>query len=203
VLTLLQDLPDDELIYWCIDDKYPIVLDVTPIARIAEWLSGPDASDVSGILFCRCRRMWDERALSGEAITDPWGSEYLERTAYEQIWVHQFLRVGVVRHLFESFRQAIDFPRRMDMLKRSIAKPADHRLFVSRQNLAIFGESTERGTLTLNCRRSLDANALPAPAWAAETTAREFFVGTRWLNAKQRLRYFVGKVTGHQPDFFY
>jgi hypothetical protein len=111
--------------------------------------------------------------------------------------VHQFLRVGVIRHLFESFPQVIDFPRRMDRMKDAMQKPADHRLFVSRRNLAVFGESTVRGTLTLNCRRSLSANGLSAPSWATATTPGEYLSGTRWRNAKQRVRCFVGKVTGY------
>lgn len=202
VLTLLEDLPDDELIYWCIDDKYPIRLDVPRIVRIHEWLSSERAAGVSGVLFCRCRHMWDDQYLTGETITDPDGHEYLERTSYAQIWVHQFVRAGVIRHLFQSFPDVIDSPRRMDKLKRSIAKPADHRLFVSRRNHAAFGESTVRGTLTLNCRRSLAANGLPAPSWATATTPREHLTGTRWRNAKQRLRYFVGRLTRRPPDFF-
>jgi len=196
MLTLLKDLPDDELIYWCIDDKYPIRLDVPRIARIYEWLSSERATEVSGLLYCRCRHMWDERYLTGETISDPSGNEYLERANYAQIWVHQFLRAGVIRRLFESFREVIDYPRRMDRMKDVLSKPADHRLFVSRRNLAAFGESAEWGVLTLNCRRSLAANGLPAPTWATETTAREHLVGTRWLNAKQRVRCFVGGLTG-------
>jgi hypothetical protein len=202
VLTLLEDLADDELIYWSIDDKYPIKLDVPRIARIGEWLSSERAARVSGVLFCRCRHMWDDRYLTGETITDPWGHEYLARTSYAQIWVHQFLRVGVIRHLFESFQQVIDFPRRMDRMKDALQKPADHRLFVSRRNLAVFGESTVRGTLTLNCRRSLSANGLPAPSWAMATTPGQHFSGTRWRNARQRVRCFVWKVTGYSPNIF-
>ena len=200
VLALLEDLPDDELIYWCIDDKYPISLDVPRIARIYEWLSRERDSRVSGLLCCRCRHMWDDRYLTGETINDPRGNVYLERANYAQIWQHQFVRVGVIRHLFESFREVIDYPRRMDRMKEKLPKPASHRLFVSHRNLAVFGESAERGILTLNCRRSLAANGLPAPSWATETTAREHLVGTRWLNTKQRLRCFVSKVTSHSLD---
>lgn len=203
VLGLLDDLDDHELIYWCIDDKYPMKLDVPRIAQIGQWLTDPSAASVSGVLFCRCRRMWDERCLGGDTITDPWGHDYLERTGYEQIWVHQFVRAGVIRHLFQSFPDVIEFPRRMDKFKNVLPKPAWHRLLVSRRNLATFGESTEQGTLTLNCRRSLARNGLTAPSWADETTTREHVLGTPWLNAKQRLRYYVGRLTGHPPDFFY
>ena len=33
VLTLLDGLDDEEMIYWCIDDKYPIKLDIRKIKK--------------------------------------------------------------------------------------------------------------------------------------------------------------------------
>jgi len=203
VLALLEDLDDEELIYWCIDDKYPVKLDREKIAKSYQWLTSERASAVSGVLFCRCRRMWDDRCLNGEIIIDDWGNEYLERTGYEQIWIHQFVKTKVIRHLFNAFPDVIPFPRHMDELRDNVGKPAQHRLFVSRRNQAVFGESTERGVLTRNCYRSMLDNGLTVPSWASTITERESLLGTWRLNARQRLRYFAGNLTGRPPDFFY
>ncbi len=184
VLTLLDDLDDEELIYWCIDDKYPIKLDVPRIEKIYQWLTKEDASAISGVLFCRCRRMWCSEFLTGQAVIDDLKNDYLERKGYQQIWIHQFLRVKVLRYLFESFPDEIPFAKSMDKLKKQVTKPSSHRIFVSRQNLAVFGESTSRGIVTRNCYRSILENGLALPAWCLEPSDKETVIGTLEDNVK-------------------
>lgn len=203
VLALLEDLDDEELIYWCIDDKYPVQLDVKKIEHVYQWLTSDCAQEGSGVLFCRARRMWDPRCLTGEVLSDDWGNKYLERSGYQQIWIHQFVKVGVIRHMFMSFPDDIPFASHMDSLRNKLTKPAQHRLWVTRQNLAVFGESARKGSLTRNCYRSMKDNGLAVPGWESEVTSGNFMVGTWKLNTKQRLRYFIGNLTGRQPDFFY
>src|SRR6266704_5193779 len=53
VLHLLADIDDEEWIYWCVDDKYPIQLVTNKIEDlISHAMRSPE---VSGLLFCRCR----------------------------------------------------------------------------------------------------------------------------------------------------
>jgi hypothetical protein len=177
VLTLLADLADEELVYWCIDDKYPIRIDVPTVEGMYRWLALGGAPAVDGLLFCRCNKMWDMRFLTGETVVDDSGNAHLERTSYEQIWIHQFLRVKVLRHLFEAFPAEIPAAKAMDALKREVAKPASHRIFVSHRNFAIFGESTSRGLLTRNCHRSILENGLALPAWHSEVANLEIVMG--------------------------
>lgn len=177
VLTLLEDLDDDEMVYWCIDDKYPIKLDVPRIDAMLRWLSVADASAVSGILFCRCRKMWDSRFLTEATIVDDVENVYLERKGYAQIWLHQFLRVKVLRYLFESFPDFIPAARAMDEFKKRVKKPASHRVFVSQQNAAVLGESTSYGVLTRNCQRSMVENGLALPDWGSGSTNEEIVMG--------------------------
>jgi hypothetical protein len=177
VLGLLRDLDDEELIYWSIDDKYPISLNLPRIRNIHRWLVTSGNAEVAGLLFCRSRRMWVEQCLTGQSIVDDVGNVYLERSSYAQIWIHQFLRVKVLRNLFESFPDVIPSPKAMDAYISQVPKPLSHRIFVSRENLAVFGESTSRGVLTLNCHRSLAENGLTPPLWATETTGRETIMG--------------------------
>jgi hypothetical protein len=177
VLTLLDDLDDEELIYWCIDDKYPIKLDLRKIEVMLRWLVEENASMVSGILFCRCRKMWDSRFLTERTIVDEAENVYLERKDYAQIWLHQFLRVKVLRYLFESFPDFIAAARVMDELKKQVKKPSSHRVFVSSRNAAVFGESTSYGILTRNCHRSILENGLSLPNWFSSTTNEEIVMG--------------------------
>jgi hypothetical protein len=177
VLALLEDLDGEEMVYWCIDDKYPIKLDVPRIGGMLRWLAGESASTVSGILFCRCRKMLDSRFLTEQTVVDDAKNVYLERKGYAQIWLHQFLRVKVLRHLFESFPDSIPAARAMDELKTRLKKPPSHRVFVSRENAAVFGESTSHGVLTQNCHRSILENGLALPDWCSSTTNEEIVMG--------------------------
>lgn len=178
VLTLLEDLDDEEMVYWCIDDKYPVKIDVPRVEAMLRWLGDAGAAGISGLLFCRCRRLWLQRFLTGESIVDDAQNVYLARKDYAQIWIHQFLRVKVLRHLFESFTDVITSARVMDKFKERIAKPVAHRVFVSRENHAIFGESTMGGVLTRNCQASFLENGLALPSWGMQTTDRAVVMGT-------------------------
>jgi hypothetical protein len=177
VLTLLEDLGDEEIVYWCIDDKYPINFKVQAIEGIHGWLAKVAPAEVSGVLFCRCRAMLNDRYLTGRIIVDDSGRTYLERNGYEQIWIHQFLRVKVLRHLFESFPDEIPIARALDQLKTQVVKPPTHRIYVSSPNLAVFGESTLHGALTPNCHSSILQSGLALPPWFTHTTPNEVVMG--------------------------
>jgi hypothetical protein len=174
VLTLLQDLNDDEWIYWCIDDKYPIFLDLPRIEVVMNWAINSSSNQCSSVLFCRIRDVLNGKALRQNWIgkdvklRDSFGNCYLLRKNYEQIWIHQFLRVKVIRYLFEELPDTIENAKVMDSLKYKVSLPESHRLFVTKENLAIFGESTSRGKLTLNCYESIVRNNLPLPKLALD-----------------------------------
>src|SRR6266545_6450345 len=92
ILHLLADIDDEEWIYWCVDDKYPIQLLADKIVGlISHAMRSPE---VSGLLFCRCGATLDnpQRALYRHQIKNPFGDVYLERKAWFQIWIHQLLR---------------------------------------------------------------------------------------------------------------
>ena len=167
VLTLLSGLDDEEWIYWCIDDKYPVSLRLEAIEPIYHAIHDGGLSDISGILFCRARRMLDPAFLDEEELE--FGREVLlGRKAYQQIWIHQFLRVKVLRFMFESFPDVIEQAEVMDGMKDQLVKPAGHRLYVTSVNHAVFGESSFRGVITSNCLASLKAKGLAIPAWQPE-----------------------------------
>lgn len=164
VLSLLDDLDDEEWIYWCIDDKYPIRLETDSIMGIYASISNGLNKDISGILFCRARKMLDPGFLSGKEIMI--GRELLlERKAYQQIWIHQFLRVKVIRHMFLGFPDVILKAKIMDDLKDAIDKPGSQELYVTSTNYAVFGESTRNGVITENCLKSLSGKGYPVPDW--------------------------------------
>lgn len=163
VLKLLEDLPDEEWIYWCIDDKYPISLNLEKIKEVLQWIKQPSAKEASAVLFCRTRKMFDSNFLQKTRWKDESGNVYLQRKGYRQIWIHQFLRVKVIRRLFEQFPDDIPNAKTMDKLKNQLKLPSSHRLLVTEKNMAIFGESTSRGKLTANCYQSMLKSGLNIP----------------------------------------
>ena len=54
VLTLLQDLDDREWIYWCIDDKYPVHIDVPAMQSVLDWIRDRDDPAVKPYFEMAC-----------------------------------------------------------------------------------------------------------------------------------------------------
>ena len=156
VLSLIADLNDEEWVYWCIDDKYPIEIQTHEINQIYNWLLSLSQIEISGVIFTRTRNLVNGKYLmpETETIFDPRGFKYLRRKDYSQIWIHQFLKVKVIRILFDNFPDQVFAAKEMDSLKKNLKLPDEHKLYVTQNNLAIFGESTTRGKLTLNCAKS-------------------------------------------------
>ncbi|HEY2569479.1 MAG TPA: hypothetical protein VGI25_09180 [Candidatus Udaeobacter sp.] len=165
VLHLLEEIDDEEWIYWCIDDKYPIQLVTGKIAcLISNAMRSPEAD---GLLFCRCRATLNSPKLTlyPGKVKNPFGDVYFERKAWLQIWIHQILRAKVIRYLFSHLPDHISSAKEMDDLKDDVPKLPEHKLFVTRENFAVFGESTRRGVITQNCYESMIAAGIELPEW--------------------------------------
>ena len=178
VLQLLAGLDDEEWIYWCVDDKYPIQLVTKKITElIADAMQSPD---MSGLLFCRCRVTLDspKTALFPKKYRNSFGDVYFERRAWYQIWIHQLLRVKVLRHLFTHLPDDMASAKLMDKFKNEVPKLPEHRLFVTKENFAIFGESTNRGAITQNCYDSIKSSGIELPEWFRNPNGKYVTLGT-------------------------
>jgi len=165
ILHMLSEIDDEQWIYWCVDDKYPIQLVTDKIASlISHAMRSPE---VDGLLFCRCRATLNNPKLTlyPRKIKNPFGDVYLERKAWFQIWIHQILRAKVLRHLFLHLPDHIPSAKAMDEFKNDVPKISKHRLFVTKENFAVFGESTRGGVITQNCYESMIAAGIGLPEW--------------------------------------
>jgi hypothetical protein len=165
VLQLIADLDDDDWIYWCVDDKYPIQFALGKINQFVE--DAARSPSISGLLFCRCKALLRKpnETLYPEEWRSSFGDVYLERKGWHQIWIHQLLRVKVLRHLFSHMPKEIASAKLMDQLKDDVPKLPEHRLFVTMDNFAVFGESTHKGTLNQNCYESIIKTQIKLPKW--------------------------------------
>ena len=192
VLRLIEDIEDEEWVYWCSDDKYPIRLIVEKVKELLNYAL--TASEISGLLFCRTRVTLDrpELALHPSQRVTPAGDILLERKAWYQIWIHQFLRAKVLRFLFSQLPPQVPSAKALDGLKNRIEKPEDYHLFVTQQNFAVFGESTKRGTITRNCLESIARTDIELPEWFRHSNGERIMMGqlpgeTYWQRLRSRL----------------
>ena len=165
VLQLIADLDDDDWIYWCVDDKYPVELVLAKFDQFVE--DAIRSPGISGLLFCRCKALLrkPDETLYPEEWRSSFGDVYFERKGWHQIWIHQLLRVKVLRHLFSQMPKEIASAKLMDQLKDDVPKLAEHRLFVTMNNFAVFGESTHKGTINQNCYESIIKTQIKLPKW--------------------------------------
>lgn len=152
VLGLLAGLDDDAWVWWCIDDKYPLWIDV-PAARAAIDAAVRQAGpEVCGLSIVKARSL--------AALHDPeplalGGLRWLRRRDYRQVWLHQLLRVKVLRTLFGGFPEVIAAAKQMDDLHRQAALPDDQQLYAISRNALVLGESTSGGRLLKGCAAGL------------------------------------------------
>jgi hypothetical protein len=178
VMKLIVDLADEEWIYWCMDDRYPIQLVTDKIERMISQALTSDKMD--GLLFCRCRSLLlkPKQTLYQREHVDADGTVYFQRRGWRQIWIHQLMRVKVLRHLFTHLPDELPNANAMDKLKHDVPMPKEFRLFVTKENYAVFGESTRRGRITQNCYDSMIASGIEVPEWFRATTGEEVLLGT-------------------------
>ena len=192
ILRLIEDIDDEEWIYWCSDDKYPVRLIVEKINELLNYAVA--TPDISGLLFCRARVTLDRPELSllpRQRVT-PAGDVLLERKGWYQIWIHQFLKAKVLRSLFSQLPLKIPSAKALDGLKDQIPKPDEYHLFVTEQNFAVFGESTKRGVITRNCLESIRQTDIELPEWFHRSNGEWVTMGklledTLWQKLRRRL----------------
>jgi hypothetical protein len=85
--------------------------------------------------------------------------------------------VKVLRYLFGQMPDQIPSAKAMDEMKNTIPKLPEHRLFVTEQNFAIFGESTHKGVITQNCYESIRESDIALPRWFRRTNRKYVTMG--------------------------
>ena len=176
VLTLLADLDDEEWVYWCIDDKYPIKLITEKISPLLE--HALVSTEMSGLMFCRCRVALNDPELGlfpGEERI-PTGETLLRRKTWHQIWIHQLLKVKALRYLYGNLPE-VTGGKALDALKEKVPMRSEDRLFVTKKNFAVFGESTSRGEITQNCYESIQSTGIELPERYRVHNGRKIILG--------------------------
>jgi len=162
VLALIQDLSDEEWIYWSVDDKYLVEINETSANNCFKWVSNIRNSSVCGVMFCRCRKLLKpENLYVNNIVLSPSGDKFYRRKNYYQFWVPQFLKTKILRELFLEFPDRSFRAKEMDTftgqeIDQTVKSFGDNqKMYVSAVNNARFGESTIAGRVTQNCYTSM------------------------------------------------
>jgi hypothetical protein len=179
--TLFGDLSDEDWVYWCMDDKFLLNIDQEAASYFAGWLHEGSRLPIDGLSFCRARHLWHYPTVSATPVaTTPRGDPLLRRFNYNNIWLHQFLRIRALRSLFEIFPQNIQI-RDMDILTRqgtyAVKVPEVQIMYVTEKNFVAFGESTVAGKITQGCLSSMRRLCIQKP-YNFETENVEIVIGS-------------------------
>lgn len=155
VLDMLTGISNEDWVYWCPDDKYPIWINVQVAQSVAAALRGTP-SGIAGLCIAR-RKTGSPPTLDNKmsSIYKIKNTRFRQIHGYKRIWLHQFVRAGVIRHLFERFPEVINSAKEMDRLHRQVELPSGSQRYVVKHNAMVLGESTHRGVITANCAESL------------------------------------------------
>lgn len=205
LLSLLEDLSDEEWIYWCMDDRYLISINEKKANQTLDWIRLIRDPKISGICFARVRNLYKSSNVEkSNFLLSPDGQIYFKRKNYNQIWLHQFLRAKVLRRLFSLFPDRSFSPKEMDDFKDKVNLIQEHRLYVVKTNIVIFGESTTRGEITRNCATSLVRYGIDFPD-NFKVSSKEIIIGKMYnfavLNqVAEAFSSFVRKLKARLPN---
>lgn len=170
VLSLIEDLDDEEWVYWCLDDKYLVDVNETAVNNCFKFVSKIQNPLVCGVMFCRCRKLLDSDNLQTDnEIISNFGDVYIKRKNYYQIWIPQFIRTKIIRNLFLEFPDRPFEAKEMDVFTGqepglTVKDFQKHQnMYVSETNYAQFGESTSAGRVMQNCRESMTKYKITIP----------------------------------------
>lgn len=166
-LYLLNDMEPDDWVFWSMDDKFLSEINLQAVKSIYDKITNDPCVGVDGILFCRCRHCLPGKNENIHSTSIPFvdNIKLIEKKNYQQIWIHQFIRVKALRHFFKLFNnQILDTPGAMDPIKDQFQKPKSHRLYVTEENHAVYIESAARGKLTKQCYDSLIKHNIEIPS---------------------------------------
>lgn len=192
MFALSDDLEEREWVYWCMDDRYPMNLNVEEVEKCRRFIESEKGQAISGLMFCNSPRLWlkENSYWSQYKIRTEEKQTYYRRKNYMMIWNHQFLRVGVVRTFFGLFPKEMKQAKEMDYIKDKAILPDGQLLYVLDHNIGIYGESTNRGVMLKNCVESFHRKGLPLPE-GFKMTEQTIIKGT---NTKAYNMYYVAKM---------
>lgn len=161
---LLRGVPDDEFVYWCIDDRYPIFMyDLETIAAIQRSLEDT-ACEIDAVRITAPFRpernehtfvLGDEQTINGVTFRRLCGRNF-------GFYMPQFVRVSVLRRYFLHSPLSEQYSIR-EFHRWLLKAPIDYRIYMPDKFLIKLGEATIRGQITEACAAQMKSLGLKVP----------------------------------------
>jgi hypothetical protein len=153
--ALAQYCDPEEIVYWCIDDHYPVTINVPVMTSLASKVSIWQ-SDFDGVL--PIRHMLHNSYLfkkSKMIYLFSGGPGVYYRRDLSHFWLHQFFRADILQQFAAQLPRNLARAKDMDYILEKFSHSARYRLGVLNDTAISFGESTVRGRVTENCYQSI------------------------------------------------
>lgn len=154
VIQLLEDI-DSDIVYWCLDDKYPVWVDVDSMNEIYQHIL--ESEEIEGISFIYKRshlRKVQKDVYIGKI-------RLFEKKGYRKIFQHQYIRKHILRKFFEDIPE-VDHAKQMDWHVKKIEFPYKH-MYAIKDNIIFFRESMKKGKILDTCAESFRFYGLEVP----------------------------------------
>jgi len=154
--ALLKGIPDDEFIYWCLDDIYPHkILDLNLFYAMHNHV-------VAGNVKCNALRFINHDTLNGaeSGVNTQLGDMVFVNTNFSVygFWFHQFMQAKILKRCFLSDRITDNHTMEKIGNDRDVNPHLyTHNICVPRKYIAIFGETTRAANImTKNCKEAFE-----------------------------------------------
>ena len=161
--AMLAGVDENEWVYWCMDDKYVIDLNVEAARNTYDFVGSVTDTRICGITFAYLREVAGS-VIPGQTIGNN-QIKFLEKHTHTNPWLHQFYRARTISGLFRSFPEIVR-PKEMDTYTPAYFQSAVNsgdRFFTLGKTVVSFGEITHRGMITRNCMKSMMSMMLDPP----------------------------------------
>jgi hypothetical protein len=173
--NLLGGLPDNEFVYWCIDDRYPIAIyDVETIVAVQQYvedsacaldairITGPFRPDRSDRAFVP----GDDRIINGVRFRRQSGRNF-------GFYMPQFVRAGVLRRHFFHPSLPVQYSIR-EFHTWLLNIPIGDRIYMPERFLIKVGEATIKGEITEACACQMTSLGLDLPKIAGTIANKSY-----------------------------
>lgn len=169
--SLTKDLEDNEWVYWCIDDKYPIKIDEAKANQVVAFIDSIDDPQIVNVCFHFVRSIRNSALClknNNKGVSVSFDNlRFIEHNAYTNNWLHQFFRVGALREFWGHLEEPHQY-KALSMDKH--VKPLTGTCLTLDHNICTYGESTHKGLATQNCKTSCEKFNIEVP---------DYFVGEK------------------------
>ncbi len=162
--SLTKDLQDNEWVYWCIDDKYPIKIDESKANQIVAFIDSIDDPQIVNVCFHFVRSIRSsalnlQNNNKGLSVSFD-NLRFIEHNSYINNWLHQFFRVGTLREFWRHLEEPNQY-KAFSMDEQ--VKPLNGTSLTLDHNICTYGESTHKGIITQNCQNSCEKFNISVP----------------------------------------